>query len=78
MQVSGNEAVTGGSEISTVAGHFAAILEKLWSGKYTKLHVADFKDCVAIYHPEFKDFRQVGTIFRICLIIEYYYYFVLI
>ena len=50
--------ITDGIE-DTLAGKFAALLERVWSGKYLVLHPKDFKNLLSIYHPQFNDFRQV-------------------
>jgi len=44
----------------TLAGKFAHLLRKYWSGHVSLLHPADFKKTVGTYHPQFRDHRQVS------------------
>jgi hypothetical protein len=55
----------------TLAGKFAALLEKVWSGKYLVLHPADFKNTLAIYHSQFKDFRQAS---QVIVVVKFEYF----
>lgn len=48
---------------SLVQGHvsarFAAVSRKVWSGKYSALHLKNFKTVFGLLHPQFEGFRQV-------------------
>lgn len=44
---------------------FGRLLRKVWSGRYSVLTAAHFKDALADLHPQFRDFRQVAHIFNV-------------
>ncbi|XP_046608674.1 uncharacterized protein LOC124299491 isoform X2 [Neodiprion virginianus] len=42
----------------SLMAHFGALLGKMWSGRYSVIRPAEFKQALATYHPQFKDYRQ--------------------
>lgn len=41
-----------------LAGKFAVLLEKFWSGFFSLLHPSEFHHTVGVYHSQFQDYRQ--------------------
>ncbi|XP_071451477.1 uncharacterized protein [Hetaerina americana] len=52
---SSSPAMSASSSLST---QYAALLTKMWSGRYTVVNPNEFKRALGITHPQFKDFRQ--------------------
>ncbi|XP_046396757.1 uncharacterized protein LOC124163729 [Ischnura elegans] len=46
------------SASSSLSSQYAALLTKMWSGRYTVVNPSEFKRGLGITHPQFKDFRQ--------------------
>ncbi|XP_066586178.1 ubiquitin carboxyl-terminal hydrolase 4-like isoform X2 [Prorops nasuta] len=42
----------------SLMAHFSVLLGKMWSGRYTVLRPAEFKQTLGTYHSQFKDYRQ--------------------
>lgn len=55
MQQRGEKLLPPGS----LMANFSLLLSKMWSGKYNVLQPIEFKQCLGIYHSQFKDYRQV-------------------
>ena len=47
----------------TLTGAFYLLLVKMWSGRYSVVQPRYFKHLLGLYHPQFKDYRQVSRSF---------------
>ncbi|CAL4111615.1 unnamed protein product, partial [Meganyctiphanes norvegica] len=45
--------------LDTLAGRFSQLTHKIWSGKYSAVRPADFKDSFGMQWRDFRDYRQV-------------------
>lgn len=48
----------------SLMAHFGSLLDKMWSGRYSVVRPAEFKQTLGTYHPQFKDYRQVREFFE--------------
>ncbi|XP_012252717.2 uncharacterized protein LOC105684145 isoform X2 [Athalia rosae] len=42
----------------SLMAHFGSLLTKMWSGRYSVVRPAEFKQVLGTYHSQFKDYRQ--------------------
>ncbi len=47
----------------TLTGRYAELVRKMWSGLYSQVYLAEFKEVLGMYYPQFRDYRQVQFIF---------------
>lgn len=43
----------------TLSHKFAEVIQKVWSGSYSTLHLGEFKECFGDMYSQFRNFRQV-------------------
>lgn len=55
----------------TLTGAFYVLLCKLWSGQYSVIYPLHFKELLGLYHPQFRDYRQV------IIVVKSYIHFVI-
>jgi len=53
----------------TLTEKYEALLRKVWMGQYSIIYPEQFKQILGIYHPQFKDYRQVFLHF-LCIICD--------
>ncbi|XP_074658140.1 uncharacterized protein LOC141911078 [Tubulanus polymorphus] len=42
----------------TLTSRFSSLVNKMWSGQFSCIHPLFFKEMLAIYHPQFRNYRQ--------------------
>ena len=46
----------------SLTAQFSALLHRMWSGDNRIVHPVEFKQALGVNFPQFKDYRQVGSI----------------
>lgn len=49
--------------VHSLTDQFASLLQKMWSGNYRVLRPVEFKQALGFNYPQFKDFRQVISLY---------------